>query len=61
MAIAYTFWVNIYPPQPGAYRIIPWIVLTWCAAPVLATFLNPRIVDHIIAGFLAASVRAKQD
>jgi hypothetical protein len=25
--IAYTFWVNVYLPQPGAYRVIPWMVL----------------------------------
>ena len=61
VAIAYTFWVNVYPPQPGAYRVIPWIVLAWCCAPVIATLLHPRLVDLITAGFLAASVRAKQD
>ena len=34
MAIAYTLWVNVYPPQPGAYRVIPWIVLAWCCVPL---------------------------
>jgi len=53
--IAYTFWVNVYPPQPGAYRVIPWIVLGWCCAPVVATFLHPpRLLDLIKSGFLAA-------
>lgn len=61
VAIAYTFWVNVYPPQPGAYRVIPWVVLAWCCAPMLATLINPRIVQHITAGFLAASARAKQN
>jgi amino acid transporter len=61
VAIAYTFWVNVYPPQPGAYRVIPWVLLAWCCAPMLATLINPRIVEHITAGFLAASARAKQN
>jgi amino acid transporter len=61
VAITYTFWVNVYPPQPGAYRVIPWIVLAWCCAPVVATLLNPRLVDLITSGFLAAGSRTKQD
>jgi amino acid transporter len=61
VAIAYTFWVNIYPPQPGAYRIIPWVVLAWCCLPVVATFVYPRLAERLTAGFLAASVREKQD
>jgi hypothetical protein len=36
-------------------------VLAWCCAPLLATLLHPRLVELITAGFLAASVRAKQD
>jgi amino acid transporter len=42
VAIAYTFWVNVYPPQPGAYRIIPWIVVAWCCAPLIVTSLRRR-------------------
>jgi amino acid transporter len=61
VAIAYTFWVNVYPPQPGAYRVIPWIVLAWCCAPVVATLVNPRLVDLVTSGFLAAGSRTKQD
>jgi hypothetical protein len=60
-AIAYTFWVNVYPPQPGAYRVIPWVVLAWCCAPLIATFLHPRLVDLVASGFLAASARAKRE
>jgi amino acid transporter len=61
VAIAYTLWVNIYPPQPGAYRVLPWIVLAWCCAPVIATLLNPRLVDLIMSGFLAANSPATRD
>ena len=61
LAIAYTFWVNVYPPQPGAYRVLPWIVLAWCCAPVLATLLSPRLVNLITSGVLAASSRTLQD
>lgn len=61
LAIVYTFWVNIYPPQPGAYRVFPWIVLAWCCAPVLATLLSPRLVDLIASGVLAASSRTQRD
>jgi amino acid transporter len=61
VAIAYTFWVNVYPPQPGAYRVIPWVVLAWCCAPLIATFLHPRLVDLVASGFLAASARTKRD
>ena len=60
-AIAYTFWVNVYPPQPGAYRVIPWIVLAWCCAPVIATLLDPKLVERMTSGFLAASFRAKEN
>jgi amino acid transporter len=60
LAIIYTVWVNIYPGQPGAYRVIPWIVLVWCCAPVVATLVNPRLVELITSGFLAGSSRAKQ-
>ena len=61
LAIVYTFWVNIYPPQPGAYRVFPWIVLAWCCAPVVATLLKPRLVDLVASGVLAASSRTQRD
>jgi amino acid transporter len=57
VAIAYTLWVNVYPPQPGAYQVIPWIALAWCCAPLIATALNPRLVDLVTSGFLAASAK----
>jgi hypothetical protein len=60
-ALTYTFWVSIYPPQPGAYRVIPWIVLAWCCAPVVAILLNPRLIELVKAGFLAASARTTRD
>jgi amino acid transporter len=55
VALIYTVWVNIYPPQPGAYLVIPWIVLAWCCAPVLATLLKPGLLDRVRSGFLAAN------
>jgi amino acid transporter len=61
LALIYTVWVNIYPPQPGAYRVIPWIVLAWCCAPVVATLLKPKLLDRIRSGFLAASSRMTRD
>jgi amino acid transporter len=54
VALTYTVWVNIYPPQPGAYLVIPWIVLAWCCAPVVATLLKPGLLDLVRSGFLAA-------
>jgi hypothetical protein len=59
LAIAYTLWVNVRSPDPGAYRVIPWIVLVWCCVPVVATVLYPRLVDLIASGFLA--VRSKDE
>ena len=54
VAIAYTLWVNVASPDPGAYQVIPWIVLAWCCAPVLAMALKPGLIDLIRSGFLAA-------
>jgi amino acid transporter len=61
LAITYTLWVNVYPPQPGAYRLIPWIVLAWCCAPIVATLLYPRLVGLVASGLLAASSRTTRD
>jgi amino acid transporter len=61
VAIAYTFWVNVYPPQPGAYRMIPWIVLIWCCAPIMATLFDPRLLDLVASGCLAVRARIKED
>ena len=60
LAIVYTFWVNIYPPQPGAYRVIPWIVPAWCCVPVAATLLHPRLIDLITCGSHPASAQAER-
>jgi amino acid transporter len=46
-AIAYTLLVNVYSPQSVAYKVIPWMVLTWCCAPVLAGILKPAFRDPI--------------
>jgi hypothetical protein len=54
LAITYTLWVNIYGAQPGAYRVIPWIVLVWCCAPIITTFLNPGLLELITSGRTAA-------
>ena len=61
LAIAYTFWVNIYPPQPGAYQVIPWIVLVWSCAPLVATLLIPGLVGLVASALPAADLRTKQD
>jgi len=61
LALGYTIWVNIYPPQEGAYRVIPWIVLAWCCLPVIATLVSPGLVKLIASGVLAADSRAKQE
>jgi amino acid transporter len=60
LAIVYTFWVNIYPPQPGAYRVIPWIVLAWCCVPIAATLLHPRLVGLITCGSHPANAQAER-
>jgi amino acid transporter len=61
VALIYTVWVSIYPPQPGAYLVIPWIVLAWCCAPLVATLLNPKLLDLVRSGFLATSSGTKRD
>ena len=40
LAIGYTFWVNVYPVQSGAYGVIPWIVLGWCLIPLGVIFVK---------------------
>jgi amino acid transporter len=54
LAIGYTMWVNVYPPQAGAYALIPWLVLAWCVAPLFATMVNPGLVERVKSGFLTA-------
>ena len=55
IAIGYTMWVNVYPPQAGAYAVMPWLVLVWCVAPLLVTMINPRLVDRVKSGFLVSA------
>jgi len=60
-AIAYTFWVNVYPPQPGAYRVIPWLVIAWCCTAAVATFANPELVKRVQSGVLAPGSGSERD
>jgi hypothetical protein len=46
---------NIYPPQAGAYAMMPWLVLAWCVVPLLVTMINPRLVERVKSGFLVSS------
>jgi len=50
IAIVYTLWVNVFPVQPGAYAVLPWVVLGWIAIPVIATIARPRMVRDVDAG-----------
>jgi amino acid transporter len=59
-AIVYTFWVNVYPPQPGAYRFIPWIVVAWCVAAMIATLVSAALVQRVVSGVLAAGAQGAQ-
>ena len=52
VAIIYTFWVNVYPVQPGAYGVIPWIVILWCLLPMGLLLLKPQLADRITSRFL---------
>ena len=31
-----TLWVNVFPVQPGAYAVLPWVVVGWIAIAVVA-------------------------
>ena len=43
VAIIFTLWVNVVPVQPGAYAVLPWLVLGWIAVPVIALIALPNI------------------
>jgi amino acid transporter len=58
VAIVFTLWVNVFPVQPGAYAVLPWLVLGWVAIPVIALIAAPRITRDISA---ALTTRAAQD
>ena len=42
-ATLYTLWVNIFPVQPGAYAVMPWVVLGWIAVAALTVVVLSRI------------------
>ena len=48
IAIAFTLVVNVYPQQPGAYAVLPWMVLTWCLLPTPLLLLRPDLVGRIV-------------
>ena len=50
IAIVYTLWVNVFPVQPGAYAVLPWVTLGWIAVPIIAVAVLPRIAGDISAG-----------
>ena len=50
IAIVYTLWVNVFPVQPGAYAVLPWVVLGWIAIPVIATIARPGMVRDVDEG-----------
>jgi hypothetical protein len=52
ISIFYTFWVNVYPVQSGAYGVIPAIVICWCLLPILLLLIKPDTVNLIRSGFL---------
>lgn len=59
LSILYTLWVNLQDPMPGAYRILPWIVLVWCLLPVVLLLLRPNLTERIRSGFLGAALGGK--
>lgn len=40
---SYTMWVNVVPIQPGAYAVLPWVVIGWIVVGVTAVFILPRV------------------
>ncbi|MFN0142537.1 MAG: APC family permease [Mycobacterium sp.] len=56
VAITYTLWVNVYPIQPGAYAVLPWVALGWFVIPVIAVVAIPRIARQISAGLATDSI-----
>ena len=59
LSILYTLWVNLQDPMPGAYRILPWIVLVWCLVPVALLLLWPNLAVRIRTGFLGSALQGK--
>jgi len=42
VAIVVTLVVNVFPVQPGAYAVLPWVVIGWVAVSVIAAALMRR-------------------
>ena len=40
---SYTLWVNVFPVQPGAYAVLPWVVIGWIVVAVVAVVILPRV------------------
>ena len=59
VAIVFTLWVNVFPVQPGAYAVLPWLVLGWIAIPVIALIALPRITVDISAGLVTGAAPGK--
>ncbi|MEI6251793.1 MAG: APC family permease, partial [Mycobacteriaceae bacterium] len=47
VAIVFTLWVNVFPVQPGAYAVLPWVILGWIAIPVVVLLARPRIDRNV--------------
>jgi amino acid transporter len=42
-ATSYTLWVNVFPVQPGAYAVLPWVVIGWISVAAVAVVVLPRV------------------
>ena len=42
-ATLYTLWVNVFPVQPGAYAVLPWVVLGWIAIAAATVVVLGRV------------------
>lgn len=40
---SYTLWVNVFPVQPGAYAVLPWVVIGWIVVALAAAVILPRV------------------
>jgi len=40
---SYTLWVNVFLVQPGAYAVLPWVVIGWIVVAVAAVVILPRV------------------
>lgn len=43
VATSYTLWVNVFPVQPGAYAVLPWVVIGWIVVAVAAVVVLARV------------------